>query len=154
MSLTVTSAKIWRGCRQVFVFVVQCSVHVVCSEYLQILTDDQRQFSRPLPLVSLAILWTHHLANYKSFVHLGGWKETRESEERVLRPRHFPCPHCGQTDIHKYLLKKKNNKFCTCNLRIGWSSHEFSLSAKVIVPVSLIIFSLLYWGFGLAHYYS
>ena len=43
---------------QVFVFVVQCSVDLVCSKYLQILTDDQRQCSRPLPLVSLAILDT------------------------------------------------------------------------------------------------
>ena len=32
--------------------------------------------------------------------------------------------------------------------------HDMNFSAKVVVPVSLIIFSLLYWGFGLAHYYS
>ena len=41
------------------------------------------------------------------FVHLGGRKETSESEERLLRPCHFPCAHCGQTDIHKYFLRRQ-----------------------------------------------
>ena len=62
--------------------------------------------------------------------------------------------------LKEYCVASSSPLFCLNFLIINHLNRLFASSltifstAKVVVPVSLIIFSLVYWGFGLAHYYS